>query len=151
MLLWGMEKSPKWLEESGWNESCGPGGWEGKPGRIWDFILRAWETVAELSAQKLVAEKALPQSGLQQWRVEGEAQAEACGSQDLIPVPQDVQSHHCPRLWVGCHSFTDSEILTEEQHCPGHWAAYSRSEVDSPAGSSPLSARGGRCRQAAPW
>ena len=70
----------------------------GKPGRIWDFILRAWETVAELSAQKLVAEKALPQSGLQQWRVEGEAQAEACGSQDLIPVPQDVQSHHCPGL-----------------------------------------------------
>lgn len=75
-----------------------PGGWEGKPRRTGDFILRAWETVAELSARKLVAEKALLQSGLQQRRVQGDAQAEACGSQDLIPVPQDVQSHHCPRL-----------------------------------------------------
>ena len=49
---------------------------------------------------------------------------------------------------MGCHLFTDSEILTEEQRCPGHWAAYSRSEVDSPAESSPSSARGGWCRQA---
>ena len=61
-----MENSPKWLEESGWNESCGPGGWEDKPGRVWDFILWDWDSAAGLSARKLGAERALLQNGLQQ-------------------------------------------------------------------------------------
>lgn len=62
-----------------------------------DFILQAWETVAGISSEtgsreSTSAERAAAAAGA------GDAQAEACGSQDPDSCPSGVQSHHCPRL-----------------------------------------------------